>query len=169
MKGSLLRDLYEQCRIVWQDPRKTPAQRRAAMDEYSAAAHRTARTSGHDLWRIWRRFKDLHSGTSLAAHDSAVRSLARWWKVRYPGFPAGVSVMVRLNLYRVRPPPPPPSKIPRTATDSYDLCLEDLDELFARAMPLEATVDAIRQAVYPNGVVDVPDLYRAQNRHALGL
>ena len=96
------------------------------LDHYSQDA--LALKFGHDLHKLWKRFKIETGDASLGAFDKVVRRLDKWERIRYPTFPSGTQMMRYVPTKAAVTPPSTGRRV-----DVYELVLEEMDELFKAA------------------------------------
>ncbi len=93
------------------------------------------RDLGHDLTKIWCRFKTAFPDTTLDSFDSAVRDLHRFERLRYPDAALTEGMVAYTAIYRGDLVQVADGKKPPLPT--YQLALEDIDDLvkvvFSRA------------------------------------
>jgi len=161
LKACLMEPVYTRYSGEWNTG--TPVERAEAIHAYTEACDREIRRLGHDLRKSWSRFKRLHASVAgLSAFDMVVKELDDWWSVRYPNFPRARSVMMTTSRVRTTSRP---SASPRA--DRYDLCLEDMDEMFEVTVPLTYTTHAVRLAIGSMNPSAIKDDYLQENRHPL--
>jgi hypothetical protein len=136
--------------------------RQEAQDE---ARRLSRRPYSHDLSTLWDRFNALVPAHGLEKFDDVISELNRWESLRYGGFPTGRPLALSLLLLRPDNEAEPWVDDTSTDADSFQLVLEDIDELVSAI--LEASqVNPPFLGVRHQFRTPVKDYYLENNRHA---
>jgi hypothetical protein len=165
-KAAILTPVYDKDSYGWAPSVPQPG-RQVAVQAYTQHAEKLLRGFGHDIVKAWDQFKGLYPSVKLAHLDNIVSELDRWWGLRYPGFPGGLGLEIRISI--VRSAPPPSASIGKPSPfASYDLCLEDMDMLFEAIACLDYSLSALRLAIGGRKETGLGiETYERENRHIL--
>jgi methionyl-tRNA synthetase len=84
---------------------------------------------GHDLPKIWTRFKATFNDPALDQFDDTLSSLHRFEDIRYPDSILSKGMLATIDITRHAPLTNPPGlNLPRQEP-TYELCVQDIDEL----------------------------------------
>jgi hypothetical protein len=80
---------------------------------------------GHDLPKIWNRFKTTFNDPALGQFDNVISSLHDFEDIRYPDLIVAKGMQAMINIIRQQTPSFDPSR----SEPKYQLCVQDVDEL----------------------------------------
>lgn len=98
-------------------------------ERLSHEAEKIKKRQGHDIDKLWARYKGSAGDPQLNRFDSIVTELNRWEDLRYGGFPTGLPTTMMFSprrgewRHKLRNP-----------NDVYVLVLEDIDDVFAEIL-----------------------------------
>ena len=133
--------------------------------KYGLAAHgytdeQLRKSFGHKIATLWDAFKqDVAQDPSLSAYDQTIRRLDKWESLRYPEDPeVGGGFRAVLSAGKVARPPPD------HRTESYEMTLDEVDDLFALLVRLVGLERHVRIRL---GFQEPREMYLRGNRHSL--
>ena len=127
-------------------------------DQHSDATAELARKYGHRLTALWNRYKQHVAPSNMSRFDTVITDLARWEKVRYGGFPAGIQVGRGMGL--VRAPVQTSAK-----RDTYIFGLDEVDDLIAAILAASAINPGFVGSSYSH--TELPEWYKRHNAHIM--
>ena len=124
----------------------------------SAATAQLGETYRHRLNALWNQYKQHVAQTNLSRFDRVIADLARWEKVRYGGFPAGISVAKSMGLVRA------PVQTSRSK-DIYVLGLDEVDDLITAIFVAGGINPRAVGAHYAH--TELSEWYERYNKHVM--
>jgi hypothetical protein len=126
----------------------------------SAETAKIGRAYGHNLNKLWNRYKQHIAPTDLSQFDQVIADLNRWEKVRYGGFPTlGKGVAKAVSPART------PVSISRP-TDLYVLGWDDVDDLITTIFETSGINPKYGGVGY--SYTELHEWYERENKHVMG-
>jgi hypothetical protein len=87
------------------------------------SVHTDLKKLGHDLPKIWEKFKTTFNDPALDKFDDTITALERFEDIRYPDLIVQKGLLATININKQL-------AIPATGPEpTYELCVNDIDEL----------------------------------------
>jgi hypothetical protein len=132
--------------------------------QQSDAARNLAEMHRHDLKGLWTAYKPRVAPADLSRFDPVITDLHRWERLRYGGFPSGVSVTMIFDRSSTGGPRKAGGAGPQ---DVYVFALQEVDGLYA-AMIVASNINPGYLGLRYHSLPAVREWYEQENQHILG-